>query len=154
MKKLGFKVNANYKLCRNIDEVEKYFRSWEGRRGKQEYGIDGLVVKVNSKEIQDALGYTGKAPRWGVAYKFPAQQVTTVVEDIKIQVGRTGALTPVAHLKPVRVAGSTVSRATLHNEDEIMKLDVRIGDTVVIQKAGDIIPEVVEVIKNIRNGKQ
>jgi DNA ligase (NAD+) len=105
-------------------------------------------------EIQKSLGYTGKSPRWGVAYKFPAEKVTTVVEDIKVQVGRTGALTPVAHLRPVKVAGSTVSRATLHNEDEIKRLDIRIGDTAVIQKAGDVIPEVVEVIQNLRTGKE
>ena len=112
------------------------------------------MIKINSQQLQDELGYTGKAPRWGIAYKFPAQQVTTVVEKIDIQVGRTGALTPVAHLRPVRVAGSLVSRATLHNEDEINRLDVRIGDTVVIQKAGDVIPEVVSVLKNLRTGKE
>jgi len=113
-----------------------------------------VVIKINSRKIQEALGYTGKSPRWGIAYKFPAEKVTTIVEDIKVQVGRTGALTPVAHLSPVRVAGSTVSRATLHNEDEISRLDIRIGDTVVLQKAGDVIPEVVEVIRNLRTGKE
>ncbi len=152
LEKLGFKVNKNYKLCGNLDEVRKFFESWEGKRNKQEYGIDGVVIKINSKKIQDALGYTGKAPRWAIAYKFSPEKVTTVVEDIKVQVGRTGALTPVAHLRPVRVAGSVVSRATLHNEDEIKRLDIRIGDTVVIHKAGDVIPEVVEVIKNLRTG--
>ncbi len=154
LKKLGFKVNPHFKLCRNIDEIEKFYNSWVNKRTKQEYDVDGVVIKVNSRKIQEALGYTGKSPRWGVAYKFPAERVTTIVEDIKVQVGRTGALTPVAHLKPVRVAGSVVSRATLHNEDEIQRLDIRIGDTVVIQKAGDVIPEVVEAIADLRTGKE
>ncbi len=151
---LGFKVNQNYKLCKNLHDVEGFFRSWEEKRNKQEYGIDGVVVKVNKKTLQDALGYTGKSPRWAIAYKFTPETVTTVVEDIKTQVGRTGALTPVAHLRPVQVAGSTVSRATLHNEDEIKRLDVRIGDTVVIHKAGDVIPEVVKVLKDLRSGNE
>ncbi|HEX8974563.1 MAG TPA: NAD-dependent DNA ligase LigA, partial [Patescibacteria group bacterium] len=154
LEKLGFKVNKERRLCKSIDEVQKFYESWTDKRDKQDYEIDGIVIKVNSRILQEALGYTGKAPRWGVAYKFPAQQVTTVVEDIQVQVGRTGALTPVAHLRPVRVAGSVVSRATLHNEDEIKRLDVRIGDTVVIRKAGDVIPEVVEVVKNLRSGKE
>jgi len=154
LEKLKFKVNPHYKLCKNIEEVQKFYESWVDKKDKQEYEIDGIVIKVNSKKIQDILGYTGKAPRWGVAYKFPAQRVTTIIEDIVVQVGRTGALTPVAHLRPVKVAGSTVSRATLHNEDEIRRLDIKIGDTVVIQKAGDVIPEVVEVVKNLRTGKE
>ena len=154
LEKLKFKVNPHHKLCKTIEDVENFYQSWIDKKDKQEYEIDGIVIKVNSKKIQDALGYTGKSPRWGVAYKFSAQRVTTVVENIAVQVGRTGALTPVAHLRPVRVAGSTVSRATLHNEDEIKRLDVRISDTVVIQKAGDIIPEVVEVVKNLRTGKE
>jgi len=152
--KLGFKVNRERRLCQNIDEIQKVYEEWSRKRNKQDYGIDGLVIKINSREIQEALGYTGKSPRWGVAYKFPAEKVTTIVEDIKVQVGRTGALTPVAHLRPVLVAGSTVSRATLHNEDEINRLDVRIGDTIVLQKAGDVIPEIIEVIKNLRTGKE
>ncbi|KKQ04514.1 MAG: ligase protein [Candidatus Moranbacteria bacterium GW2011_GWE2_36_40] len=152
--KLGFKVNQGYKLCKSVKEIQDFYESWTEKKNQQDYEIDGIVIKVNSRIIQDALGYTGKSPRWGIAYKFPAQQVTTVVEDIKVQVGRTGALTPVAHLRPVLVAGSTVSRATLHNEDEINRLDVRIGDTVVIHKAGDVIPEVVSVIKTLRNGKE
>lgn len=154
LKNLGFKVNANYRHCKNIEEVNKFFDSWEEKRNNQEYGIDGLVVKVNARKIQDELGYTGKSPRFAIAYKFIPEKVTTIVEDIKVQVGRTGALTPVAHLKPVKVAGSVVSRATLHNEDEVKRLDVRIGDTVVIHKAGDVIPEVVEVLKNLRTGKE
>jgi DNA ligase (NAD+) len=154
LEKLGFKINKNYKLCRNLEDVKKLYESWEHKRNKQEYGIDGIVIKINSNELQKELGYTGKSPRWAVAYKFVAEKVTTIVEDIKVQVGRTGALTPVAHLRPVKVAGSIVSRATLHNEDEIKRLDVRIGDTVVIHKAGDVIPEVVEVLKNLRTGKE
>ncbi|MDP1845421.1 MAG: NAD-dependent DNA ligase LigA [Candidatus Moranbacteria bacterium] len=154
LQELGFKVNPNHMLCRNLDEVQKLFESWEHKRNKQEYGIDGIVIKINSNELQKKLGYTGKSPRWAVAYKFVPEKVTTIVEDIKVQVGRTGALTPVAHLRPVLVAGSTVSRATLHNEDEIKRLDVRIGDTIVIHKAGDVIPEVVEVLKNFRTGKE
>ncbi len=154
LEELGFKVNKNYKYCKNLNEVEEYFRSWEHRKNAQQYGIDGVVIKINSKKLQDALGYTGKSPRWAIAYKFVPERVTTIVEDIKVQVGRTGALTPVAHLRPVLVAGSTVSRATLHNEDEIKRLDVRIGDTVVIHKAGDVIPEVVEVLKKLRTGKE
>jgi len=154
LERLGFKVNQERKLCKKIEEIQKFYDSWKDRKDKEDYGIDGIVIKINSKKIQEALGYTGKSPRWGVAYKFPAEQVTTVIEDIKVQVGRTGALTPVAHLRPVKVAGSTVSRATLHNEDEIKRLNIKIGDTVVIHKAGDVIPEVVEVLKNLRTGKE
>lgn len=154
LKKLGFKVNADHKLCKSVKEIQEFYESWTKKKNEQDYEIDGIVIKINSVELQEALGYTGKSPRWGIAYKFPAQQVTTIVEDIAVQVGRTGALTPVAHLRPVLVAGSTVSRATLHNEDEINRLDVRIGDTVVIRKAGDVIPEVVEVLKNLRTGKE
>ncbi|MGW8185191.1 MAG: NAD-dependent DNA ligase LigA [Candidatus Moraniibacteriota bacterium] len=154
LKKLGFKVNPYYKKCQNIQEIEKFYQEWVNKKDAENYELDGIVIKVNAKKIQEALGYTGKSPRWGIAYKFPAQRVTTIIEDIFVQVGRTGALTPVAHLRPVRVAGSVVSRATLHNQDEINKLDIRIGDTVVIQKAGDIIPEVVSVVKNLRTGKE
>ena len=154
LEKLGFKVNKEYKYCKNLEEVKKFFEIWEDKRNKQEYGIDGLVVKINSREIQEKLGYTGKSPRFAIAFKFIPEKVTTIVEDIKVQVGRTGALTPVAHLRPVKVAGSTVSRATLHNEDEVKRLDVRIGDTVIIHKAGDVIPEVVEVLKNFRTKKE
>jgi len=154
LKKLGFKTNPDYKFCRNIAEINDYYQSWTQKRNQEKYEIDGVVIKVNSRKIQEALGYTGKAPRFGIAYKFPAERATTVVEDIQLQVGRTGALTPVAKLRSVRVAGSTVSRATLHNEDEIIRLGLKIGDTVVIRKAGDVIPEVVEVIKNLRTGKE
>ncbi len=154
LERLGFKVNREYRLCKNIQEIQEFYEEWAQKKDKQDYGIDGVVIKSNSINIQKALGYTGKSPRWGIAYKFPAEKTTTIVEDIKVQVGRTGALTPVAHLRPVKVAGSTVSRATLHNEDEIKRLDIRIGDTVVIQKAGDVIPEVVKVIQNLRIGKE
>jgi len=151
---LGFKVNTNYKLCKNISEINDFYKLWIRKKDKADYGIDGIVIKINSIKIQKSLGYTGKAPRYAIAFKFPAEQTTTKVEDIIVQVGRTGALTPVAHLTPVLVAGSIVSRATLHNEDEIIRLDVRIGDTVVIQKAGDVIPDIVEVLKDLRTGKE
>lgn len=154
LRKLGFNVNKHCKLCKTAEDIIKYCSYWEKQKEKEPYWIDGIVVKLNSRKFQEMLGHTGKAPRWAIAFKFPAEQATTVVEDIVIQVGRTGALTPVAHLRPVKVAGSTISRATLHNEDEINKKDVRIGDTVIIQKAGDIIPEVIEPIKNLRNGKE
>lgn len=151
---LGFRVNTGHALCNSMDEVEAFYRHWTDLRHRQEYGIDGVVLKVNRRDVQDALGYTARSPRFGVAYKFPAEQVTTVVENIVFQVGRTGVVTPVAHLTPVRVAGSVVSRATLHNEDEIERLDVRIGDTVVLQKAGDVIPDIVEVVVDLRTGKE
>ncbi len=151
---LGFKVNPHFKQSKTIDEVIEYWKEWSKKAPKEDYLIDGVVVKVDEKRYQDTLGYTGKAPRFGIAFKFAAEQVTTVVEDIQLQVGRTGVLTPVAHLKPVLVAGSTVSRATLHNEDEIKRLDVRIGDTVVIQKAGDVIPDIVNVVSTLRTGKE
>ncbi len=154
LKKLGFKVNQNFKLCKNIDEVIAFWNVWKKKAPKEDYWIDGVVVKVNEKEYQDAIGYTGKAPRFGIAFKFPAEQVTTVLENIVLQVGRTGVVTPVAHLRPVSVAGSVVSRATLHNEDEIARLDVRIGDTVILQKAGDVIPDIVAVVREMRTGKE
>jgi DNA ligase (NAD+) len=147
---LGFKINTFSKVCNSIEEIQKFYDEWTKKRHDLDYELDGIVIKVNSVKIQKALGYTGKSPRWGVAYKFPAEQVTTVVEDIALQIGRTGVVTPVAHLKPVTVAGSTVSRATLHNEDEIKRLDVRIGDTVILQKAGDVIPDIVSVIVELR----
>ena len=154
LKRLGFKVNPKFRVCRNLEEVEAYYEEWGKKRADLEYEIDGIVVKINSREIQEILGATGKAPRWGIAYKFPAEEVSTTVHSIEVQVGRTGALTPVAHLHPVRVAGSTVSRATLHNEDEVRRLDVRVGDTVILRKAGDVIPEIVQVLKNFRTGKE
>ncbi|MCR4279516.1 MAG: NAD-dependent DNA ligase LigA [Candidatus Zambryskibacteria bacterium] len=152
--KLGFKVNPHFKKLKDIEGVIGYWKSWHNKKDKEDYLIDGVVVKVDRKEYQDVLGYTGKAPRFGIAFKFPAEQVTTVVEDITLQLGRTGVLTPVAMLRPVSVAGSTVSRATLHNEDEIKRKDIRIGDTVVIQKAGDVIPEVVRPVVEMRTGRE
>ena len=151
---LGFKVNPNHEIFDSLDGVNEYYKKWSKNREKLDYGLDGIVIKINSRKIQDALGYTGKSPRWGIAYKFPAEQVTTVVEDIVFQIGRTGVITPVAHLRPTLVAGSTVSRATLHNEDEIKRLDIRIGDTVILQKAGDVIPDIVGVLKELRSGKE
>jgi len=154
LKEFGLKVNPNFKLCKNIDDVIDFWKSWQKKKDKTRYLVDGVVVKLNKIEWQNRLGYTGKAPRFAVALKFPAEQTTTLVEDIDVQVGRTGALTPVAHLKPVTIAGSVVSRATLHNEDEIRRLDVRVGDTVILQKAGDVIPDIVSVIKEMRTGEE
>ena len=154
LSELGLKVNKNFKLCKDIDEVIDFWKEWQKKREKQDYWIDGIVVKVNRRDWQEKLGYTGKAPRFAIAFKFPAQQTTTKVEDIFVQVGRTGVLTPVAILKPVLVAGTTVSRATLHNAEEIKKMSLKIGDTVIIQKAGDVIPEVVKVLKELRTGRE
>lgn len=154
LKQLGFEVNSEFTVTNDISGIEKFYKNWVSKRDSLTYGLDGIVIKINSLKIQKALGYTGKSPRWGVAYKFPALQVATVVEDIVLQVGRTGVLTPVAHLRPTLVAGSTVSRATLHNEDEVRRLDVRIGDTVILQKAGDVIPDIVSVVKELRTGKE
>ena len=147
---LGFTTNKYSKRCKNLGEVEAFYKKWAPKKYEMPYGMDGVVVKVDDIELQKTLGYTAKSPRFGIAYKFPSEQATTVIEDIQLQVGRTGVLTPVAHLRPVLIAGSTVSRATLHNEDQINRLDVRVGDTVVLQKAGDIIPEILSVIKELR----
>jgi DNA ligase (NAD+) len=147
LKQLRFRASDDWKLCPSIEEVLAYCDSWEARREKLAYEIDGVVVKVNSTGIQDELGYTARAPRWAIAYKYPAQQETTVVNDILVQVGRTGALTPVAVLEPVQVGGVTVSRSTLHNMDEIERLGLHIGDTVLIERAGEVIPHVVKVVK-------
>jgi DNA ligase (NAD+) len=146
----GFLVNSNRKVCKNIHEVQKFYDAWVSKKDKQDYGIDGLVVKINERELWDALGYTAKSPRGGIAYKFPAEEVATQLLSITCQVGRTGAVTPVAELRPVLLAGSTVARATLHNEEEIKRLDVRIGDTVSLRKAGDVIPEIFAVFKELR----
>lgn len=150
---LGFKTNKHNTRAGSLDEVIAFYNAWKNRSDTLPYGVDGVVVKVDEITHQKALGYTAKSPRFGVAYKFPAEQATTVIEDIQLQVGRTGVITPVAHLRPVRVDGSTVSRATLHNEDQIKRLDVRVGDTVIIQKAGDVIPEILEVVTALRPEK-
>ena len=150
LKELGFKVNPHHLVAENIEQAIDYWESWKRKGRHQQYWIDGVVLKVNERAYEERLGYTGKAPRFAIAFKFPAEQVTTVLEDIVFQVGRTGVVTPVAHLQPVSVAGTTVSRATLHNEDEIRRLDVRIGDTVVLQKAGDVIPDIVRVLPELR----
>ncbi|MBI5470057.1 NAD-dependent DNA ligase LigA [Candidatus Kaiserbacteria bacterium] len=150
LKKLGFKVNPHHALAPGADEVIAFWEAWKSKGRTQEYWTDGVVVKVNEKRYEERLGYTGKAPRFAIAFKFPAEQATTIVESIQLQVGRTGVLTPVAHLFPVQVAGTIVSRATLHNEDEIKRLDVRVGDTVILQKAGDVIPDIVRVFKHLR----
>jgi DNA ligase (NAD+) len=151
LKELGLPVNPEHRHADTLDEVFAYWEKWRGpARERLDYQLDGVVLKVEDRAEQEILGYTGKAPRFAIAYKFPPEQVETVVEDISLQVGRTGKLTPVAHLRPVSVAGSTVARATLHNEDFITEKDIRIADTVILQKAGDVIPEVVSVIKELR----
>ncbi len=152
--KLGFRAGQDNRRCRSLDEIEAYHADIGTRRPTLPFWTDGIVVNVNPIDLFQKLGVVGKAPRGAIAYKYPAEEATTVVEDIKVQVGRTGALTPVAHLRPVQVAGTTVARATLHNEDEIRRLDVRIGDTVIIQKAGDIIPDVVRVLPKLRTGNE
>ena len=154
LKRQGFKVNVDWQKVKNIGATEKIFNDLQKKRNSLPFEIDGIVIKVNGIDYQKKLGRTAKTVRWAVAYKFQAQQVTTSVENIEVQVGRTGTLTPVAHLTPVRLAGSVVKRATLHNQDEIERLGVRIGDTVVIRKAGDVIPEVVEVLTGLRTGKE
>ena len=154
LSKLGFKVNNERAVCKTIDDVIAFREKWIDKLDMFDYLIDGVVIKVNEKEYQEALGYTGKAPRFAIAFKFPTEQASTVIEDIKLQLGRTGVLTPVALLRPVAVGGVVVSRCTLHNEDEIRRLDVRIGDTVVIQRAGDVIPQVVQVLTEMRTGKE
>ena len=150
----GFRVNPHRKLCKTIDEVIDFANEKETLRDELGYEIDGLVVKVNSTALQDEFGATSKAPRWAIAYKYPARQASTKVLDIFVSVGRTGALTPVAFLEPVLLAGTTVSRATLHNEDEIRRLGVKIGDWVMIEKSGEIIPKVLSVVTSKRTGKE
>lgn len=147
---LGFKSNKFNKLCSKLDDVILYWKKFEKQRAHLPYQIDGLVVGVNDNRLKQELGVVGKSPRGMIAFKWPAEEMTTIIEDIIVQVGRTGALTPVAHLKPVVIAGSTVSRATLHNQDEIQRKDLHIGDTVVVRKAGDVIPEVVKVLPELR----
>src|SRR5881227_1787588 len=151
LKQLRFRASDDWRLCNGIQEVIKYCEDWDTKREKLPYEIDGVVIKVNSTAIQNELGYTAKAPRWAIAFKYPARQETTVVNDILVNVGRTGALTPVAILEPVQVGGVTVSRSTLHNMDEIERLGVQIGDTVLIERAGEVIPHVLKVVKPGKN---
>jgi len=154
LKALGFKTNPGNKYCRNINEVFEFKNDWQKHREKIPYEIDGTVVIINSIKIFDKLGVAGKAPRGAIAYKFPLKQATTVIEGIKVQVGRTGAITPVASLKPVSVSGVIISHATLHNEDEIKRLGIKIGDTVIVGRAGDVIPDIVKVLTEMRTGKE
>jgi len=153
LKQLRFRASDDWKLCNGIEAVTAYCDDWDAKREKLPYEIDGVVIKVNSTAIQNELGFTAKAPRWAIAYKYPARQETTVVNDIIVQVGRTGALTPVAVLEPVQVGGVTVSRSTLHNMDEVERLGVQIGDTVLIERAGEVIPHVLKVVKEGKNRK-
>jgi len=153
LKQLHFRASDDWRLCVGIEAVIAYCDDWDAKREKLAYEIDGVVVKVNSIPIQNELGYTSKAPRWAIAYKYPARQETTVVNDIIVQVGRTGTLTPVAVLEPVQVGGVTVSRSTLHNMDEIERLGLQIGDTVLIERAGEVIPHVLKVTKEAKHRK-
>lgn len=150
LKEMGFLVNPNYQLCSSLSEVNKYYQDWEIERKNLSYLTDGVVVKINPYSLQEKLGFTHKFPRWAIALKYQAEEVPTVVEDIIVNVGRTGAVTPLALMKPVQLAGTTVQRATLHNIERIAELDLRIGDTVVIRKAGEIIPEVLRVLHDLR----
>ncbi|MBC8631604.1 NAD-dependent DNA ligase LigA [[Eubacterium] tenue] len=154
LNKLGFKVSPNYKVFSDMDEIIKHIDYWTVNRSNLPFEIDGMVIKVNNLSQREKMGYTAKSPRWAIAYKFPAEQKKTKLIDIIVEVGRTGTITPTAILEPVRLAGTTVSRATLHNEDYINEKDIRIGDTVIVQKAGDIIPQVVEVVKDERTGDE
>jgi DNA ligase (NAD+) len=151
LKQLRFRASDDWKLCNGIEAVTAYCDDWDAKREKLPYEIDGVVIKVNSTGIQNELGFTSKAPRWAIAFKYPARQETTVVNDIRVNVGRTGALTPVAFLEPVQVGGVTVSRSTLHNMDEVERLGVQIGDTVLIERAGEVIPHVLKVVKEGKN---
>jgi len=151
LREVGFRVNPDWKLVHGIDEVAAYLESARERRHGLGYGTDGVVVKVDDVADQERLGYVARNPRWAIAYKFPAEQATTTVDDIKVYVGRTGVLTPVAWLAPVQIGGTTVRRATLHNLDEVRRLDVRVGDRVVVQRAGDVIPEVVRAEHDLRD---
>ncbi len=150
MQQLGFRVNPNRKVCASLEDVRDYYNDWDTERRNLPYMTDGVVVKLNSFALQEQLGFTQKFPRWAIALKYPAEEAPTVVKNISVNVGRTGALTPLAEMQPVQLAGTTVQRATLHNSDRIAELDIRIGDTVIIRKAGEIIPEVVRVLPELR----
>jgi DNA ligase (NAD+) len=155
LKENNFLVNPHYKICKDLNEVQKFYDFWKSdkEKNKLDYGIDGLVIKANQKNIFDLLGFTAKSPRAGIAYKFPAEEASSKLLDVHFQVGRTGAITPVAILSPILLAGSKVSRATLHNKDEIEKLDLHFGDTVLIRKAGDVIPKIFDIVKSLRENK-
>ncbi len=150
LQNFGFRVNPNRKLCASLEDVRDYYNCWDTERRNLPYMTDGVVVKLNSFALQEQLGFTQKFPRWAIALKYPAEEAPTRVEAIAVNVGRTGALTPLAHLQPVQLAGTTVQRATLHNSDRIAELDIRVGDTVIVRKAGEIIPEVVRVLPELR----
>lgn len=154
LREWGFRVNSHFKICKDIDEVFTYCSFWAKKREELDYEVDGIVIKINNIDQQMRVGSTAKNPRWAIASKFQAKQATTVIRDIILQVGRTGALTPVAIFEPTPLAGTTITRATLHNEDEIRRKDIRIGDTVIIEKGGDIIPQVVKVIESKRSGRE
>lgn len=154
LKEIGFKINKNIKLCKNIQEVMDFCNFWKTERKNINHDMDGVVVKVNNLEYQRILGFTSKSPKWAIAYKYPAEQVLTKVEGITIQVGRLGSLTPVAELTPVLLSGSNVSRASLHNYEEIKRKDIRIGDYVIVEKSAEIIPQVVKVMTDMRNGSE
>lgn len=154
LKDLGFKTDSHWKICKDLSEVEKFYQEWGKKKDSQPFWIDGIVIKVNQKKYQNALGFTGKSPRWAIAFKFPAEQGTTKIKEVYVQVGRTGALTPVALMEPVKLAGTTVTHATLHNFDEIDRLGVKVGDMVVVEKAGDIIPKVLRVLDKMRTGEE
>jgi len=154
LKKMGFKTDSHWKVCKDLKQIFEFHNEWKKKKDSQPFWIDGVVIKVNQKEYQDKLGFTGKSPRWAIAYKFPAEQGTTKIKDVYVQVGRTGALTPVALMEPVKLAGTVVTHATLHNFDEVDRLGVKIGDMVVVEKAGDIIPKVVRVLDKMRTGEE
>ena len=154
IKSLGFKVNPNNRLLSHIDQVEEYYRNWVEKRESLDYEVDGIVVKINSLDLQERLGSIGHEPRWAIAYKFPAIQGTTRLNEIEVSVGRTGTLNPYAVLEPVKVGGVTIRQATLHNEDDIRRKDIRIGDTVIVQRAGEVIPEVVGPVLGKRTGQE
>ena len=154
LKSLGFSVSPNYRICKSIEEVIEHIEYWTENRGTLGFEIDGMVIKVNNLKQRESMGYTAKSPRWAIAYKFPAEKKKTKIVDIIVEVGRTGTITPTAVLEPVRLAGTSVSRATLHNEDYIKEKDIKINDIVIVQKAGDIIPQVLEVVKEERTGDE
>jgi len=154
LKDLGFKINPHSRPCRSLEDVIAFYKEWAGKRDTLDYEADGIVVKVDSTAQRRILGATAKSPRWAISYKFPARQATTRVNDIIIQVGRTGALTPVAVLEPVKLSGTTICRSTLHNEDEVRRKDIRIGDIILLERSGDVIPHVVSVMKEQRTGEE